>query len=740
MAISLRYLCGDAGWRPRSCEGKQMRKEQISKTTLAELAVIGGGPAGVTAAISAARLGIDTVLVTNRPVLGGNSSSEIRVWTRGAAGAGNLYAEEMGVWGALKLENLYKNPDANVVFWDEILLDAVLRQEHLRLFLNTDISELELEHANIKAVLGARQSTQEMLRIEAQYFLDATGDGVLGALAGVPYEQGPDCMGSSLLYQTRREDHSVPFIPPSFAAPQEEIEQILGNGGRILNENMSGSDCWWFELGGNMDTIRDAVQIDLRLRRLVMGVWNYVKNSGKFDADNCTLEWVGNLPGKRESRRMVTEYMLTEQDVRAQRVFPDTAFYGGWYLDSHPAEGAFSQEANCVQPPVPVYGIPFRSLYNRNFPNLLFAGRNIGTERGAYVSTRVMNTCALSGQAAAALIWECLKTEKAPVSLSQEEIRAAQSALWREDMLLPGITPADSDLAALCRVTASSAADGKAGTQSGTMSLREGGFVCYPGLDASCYLEVQAKQETELIASLHTSALPHRAYYGAAVSEHRWSVPVGRSIIRLPAMGGCFCTLKFVENTDAEICTTEKHRAGFLCGKKDSAIYQEPRLWYDAAKSQTLYAAQNVCSGEHRVWNAPNLWQSAPDDLQPELTLSWEKPASIQEIRLYLDPDLLMELPSSRTAYIEPSHIYEPRRGMPAHLIRSMAVTAFDEREVPLAVWKIEENIRRLLVLQLNKPQKISKLTVTLRSTWGQAELRIFRISAFEQCLTERLK
>lgn len=717
-----------------------MRKEQISKTIRAGLAVIGGGPAGVTAAISAARLGVDTVLVTNRPVLGGNSSSEIRVWTRGAAGAGNLYAEEMGVWGALKLENLYKNPEANVVFWDEILLDAVLRQEHLRLYLNTDISELELEDRKIEAVLGVQQSTREMLKIEARYFLDATGDGVLGALAGVPYEQGPDCMGSSLLYQTRREDHSVPFIPPTFAAPMEEIEQILGNGGRILNEDMSGSDCWWFELGGNMDTIRDAAQIDLKLRRLVMGVWNYVKNSGKFDADNCTLEWVGNLPGKRESRRMVTEYMLTEQDVRGQRVFPDTAFYGGWYLDSHPAEGAFSQEANCVQPPVSVYGIPFRCLYNGKFPNLLFAGRNIGAERGAYVSTRVMNTCALSGQAAATLIWECLKAEKAPALLTQEEIRAAQAALWREDMLLPGITPSDNDLTAFCRVTASSAADGSAGKQSGTMSLREGGFVCYPGLDAQCFMEVQAERETELSAAFHTSALPHRAYYGAALSEHRWRIPAGRSVLRLPATGGCFCTLKFAENTGAEICTTEKHRAGFLCGKKDSAIYQEPRLWYDEADGQMLYAAQNVCAGEHRLWNAPNLWQSAVGDLQSKLTLTWENSVCIREIRLYLDPDVLMELPSSRTAHIEPSHVYVPRTGMPEHLIKDMMVTAFDERETPLAVWNIEENIQRLLVLQWDKPQKISKLTVTVRSTWGQAEARIFRISAYEQCLTKGLQ
>ena len=272
------------------------------------------------------------------------------------------------------------------------------------------------------------------------------------------------------------------------------------------------------------------------------------------------------------------------------------------------------------------------------------------------------------------------------------------------------------------------------------MSLREGGFVCYPGLDAPCYLEMQAHQETELSATLYTSTLPHRAYDGTVLSEHRWIIPEGRSVIRLPVIDGCFCTLKFAENTDAEICTTEKQRAGFLCGKKDSAVYQEPRLWYNAAESQTLYAAQNVCSGEHRIWNAPNLWQSAPDDLCPVLTLRWEKSVGIREIRLYLDPDLLMELPSSRTAHIEASHVYAPRTGMPAHLIRSMIVTAIDEQEAPLAVWNIEENIQRLLVLQLDKPQKISKLTMSIRSTWGAAAARIFRIAAYEQCLTEGLK
>ena len=127
----------------------------------------------------------------------------------------------------------------------------------------------------------------------------------------------------------------------------------------------------------------------------MLGVWNYVKNSGKFDADCYTLDWIGGLPGKRESRRMQTEYCLTEEDILAQRTFPDGAFYGGWYVDAHPSGGMYdSGEENCVQTPVNVYQLPLRCLYNRAFPNLLFVGRIIGVERSVFFSSRIMNTCA----------------------------------------------------------------------------------------------------------------------------------------------------------------------------------------------------------------------------------------------------------------------------------------------------------------------------------------------------------
>ena len=295
----------------------------------AEVVVAGGGPGGICAALAAARLGKKTVLATDRPVLGGNSSSEIRVWTRGATGAGNLYGEEMGIWGELKLRNLYLNQEGNPVFWDNVLLEQVLSEPNLKLYLNTHISGMETDgQGRIAWVSGFQMMTEKELRFEGAYYIDATGDGSLGAMAGLPYRMGKESrdtygesfapveeerttFGSTLFFFTKREDHPVSYIAPDYAYPRETIEELLGKGGRIANEKMDGCDYWWFETGGMADTIREAQEIGLELKRFTAGVWDYIKNSGRYDADCLTLSWEGNMPGKRESRRFITKKILT---------------------------------------------------------------------------------------------------------------------------------------------------------------------------------------------------------------------------------------------------------------------------------------------------------------------------------------------------------------------------------------------------------------------------------------------
>lgn len=714
------------------------------------LVVAGGGPAGICAALAAARLGIDTVLVGDRPVLGGNSSSEIRVWTRGATGAGSLFAEEMGIWGGLKLKNFYRNPDGNPIFWSETLLDAVMGQKNLEFFLNTELFDLKMEGGRIVWLEGIQQGTERRLRFLADCFIDATGDGTIAARAGLPFYIGdqrveryddrrPDAhvQGSSILYYTRKEDHPVVFIPPDYAYSMEKIKELMGRGGRIITEQSSGSDCWWFEYGGIRDTIGDAQDIALELRRLVMGVWNYIKNSGRFDAEYYTLEWLGSLPGKRESRRMVTDYLLRGEDLQTGKTFPDGAFYGGWYMDFHPAGGMHDTgEDNCIQIPLNVYQVPLRCLYNRQIPNLILAGRDIGTEREAFVSSRVMNTCALSGQAAGTLAAKCIDSRRAPGELEAEHIESIRETLMKEDMFIPGAASADSaNLAARARASASSVHTGACGEETDRRSLELGGFVTFPALEGETItLRTACREAVTLRAAAHLSRLPSRFCPGREAGTAEWTLESGEHTLeyQLPAgSSGMFCTLVFEPAAGAELLLCRSCRTGFLCGRRDSPQYDEPMAEYKAEAGKRLYGPEQAVNGYDRPWGAPNQWRAAPEDPAPWLDLVWDGPVELGEVRIYLDPELSMELPSSRARHWDESHHFTPRTSMPGQLLRDLrlAVRRPDGGWETVAAWT--DNCQRLLTVRLPRDTTTSALRLWADRTWGEQSAAVFEIRAY---------
>jgi hypothetical protein len=212
-----------------------------------------------------------------------------------------------------------------------------------------------------------------------------------------------------------------------------------------------GDNFWWLEIGGLDDTIRDAEAIRDELMRIAYGVWDYIKNHApeRSQAENWALEWVGSLPGKRENRRYVGDHILTQNDIRAGGAFDDIVAYGGWSMDDHHPAGLFYPGVPTIFHPAPSpYGIPYRSLYSRNIPNLLFAGRNISVTHAALSSTRVMATCALLGQAAGTAAALCVRRRCDPRALSEgEPLRALQSTLQDDDCWLPGLRRAVSPLA-----------------------------------------------------------------------------------------------------------------------------------------------------------------------------------------------------------------------------------------------------------------------------------------------------
>lgn len=187
-------------------------------------------------------------------------------------------------------------------------------------------------------------------------------------------------------------------MPPNFA---KDITRTSIPQRRIIKAGDNGCAYWWIEFGGELDTVHDNERIRDELWSVIHGIWDHIKNSGEFDAANMTLEWVGSIPGKREYRRFLGDYVLHQGDILGQTEFADRVAFGGWSIDLHPPQGVYATEAGAKQLYADgIYHIPYRSLYSVNTENLLFAGRNISASHVAFGSTRVMATCATIGQAA----------------------------------------------------------------------------------------------------------------------------------------------------------------------------------------------------------------------------------------------------------------------------------------------------------------------------------------------------
>jgi hypothetical protein len=435
--------------------------------------VAGGGLAGVCAAVAAARQGAAVVLVQDRSRLGGNSSSEIRMHVLGANSPQELRQwRETGLIEEFKLTDAATNPQRSFEMWDLMLYQKVLAEKNIRLLLDTAITGATARSGRIVAVQALSSWLEEHYEISAEQYIDCTGDAVLAAAAGARIMRGREgrgvygeplapeqgdlkTMGNSLLFFARRHNHPMPFHPPEWAR-RFQPEDFLHRPIRSYEYGY-----WWIELGGEMDTIKDNRSIRHELVRTLLGVWDYIKNSGRFpDAGPWALEWVGMLPGKRESRRIAGNHVLKQQELEGAVLFPDRVAYGGWPMDDHPPAG---MNAADLPPAIQIhfkqpYSIPLRSLYSISLSNLWMAGRNLSASHVALSSTRVMATCATLGQAVGTAAAWCLRRRCTPRRLAEQEAecKGLQQALLRDDQALLGIRNEDPlDLAKKALVQAS---------------------------------------------------------------------------------------------------------------------------------------------------------------------------------------------------------------------------------------------------------------------------------------------
>jgi len=416
----------------------KLRRDQLNLSEIApdagefDFVVIGGGVAGICAALSASRLGLKVALIQNRPKLGGNNSSEVRVHLMGG-----VYNKPYPKLGRIVKEldngdpgNASRLPGA---YGDNRKLAIVRADKNISLFLNMHAYKVEVEDGWINAVIARHIENSTELRFSGKYFADCTGDGTIGYLAGAHFRMGREgkdetgeslapsiadsfTLGSSNLWYASEKKYESDFPECPWALQFSEAYYL----------NQTKAD-WRWETGfGQFNTIKDAEQLRDHNLRAIYGNWSYLKNKQKDRYAKWKLDWVAFIAGKRESRRLLGDHILSEQDIVNHHVYSDACVTATWTIDLHfpdhandkhyPGEAFYSATKHIKIKPYP---IPYRCLYSRNIQNLFMAGRNISTTHVAFGATRVMRTTGMMGEVVGMAAFLCSRFDATPREIYQ---------------------------------------------------------------------------------------------------------------------------------------------------------------------------------------------------------------------------------------------------------------------------------------------------------------------------------
>ncbi len=436
-----------------------------------DVVVVGGGISGICAALASARQGVKTAIVQNRPVFGGNASSEVRMHICGACVGGKYEeARETGIVEEILLDNRLINPQDSFSVFDVVLWEKITFQENLDSYLNTHMYEVITKNQTIKEIICTQLGSETSIHLQGEYYIDATGDGTLGAYAGAEFMLGREdnktyneshapkkrdltTMGNTIMFLTKDLGKSVSFTKPFWAYELSESDLTS------RNHDMIKGGYWWIEYGGEkLSTITDNEKIRDELLKWAYGVWDHIKNKGDHGAENFALDWVCVVPGKRESRRLLGDYVLNENDVYGLKVFDDAIAYGGWPMDMH-IPGGISRGK--LEPSEFIhldgqFSIPYSTIYSKNIKNLFLGGRASSNSRMAFGATRVMATCGVIGQATGTAAALAIKHKCSPRDLSSS-IDILQQQLAKDDCYIMGYRYHDKlDLSRNALITCSS--------------------------------------------------------------------------------------------------------------------------------------------------------------------------------------------------------------------------------------------------------------------------------------------
>ena len=749
---------------PEDLEGLQQERARLTGLSLEprpageyDVIVVGAGAAGCCAALASARMGAKTALIQNRPVLGGNASLELGVHICGAS-VSHANAREGGIIEEMnRLKTRYEFPKMSGSFhW------ATSQQENLTVFLNTHVFDVQMEDdGHIAAVRAMDTLTNEITVYQGKFFIDCTGDGWVGYYADAEYRLGRESreeFGESLApetsdditmsgcimdqycgYLAKDTGKPVEYTPPEWAPSFPSAEEF----GRRVRGIRSGN--WWLEHEGTVDDVWNAEKARDELIRISFGYWDFVKNiwPEREKAATYRLAEVPITEAKRESRRLMGDYILKQDDVQDARMFPDRISYGGWPLDVHHPEGIYSGPEGPFDcnPHVPIYSIPYRCIYSANIDNLLFAGRDVSVTHVALGSVRVQATLSTLGQAAGTAAAMCLGYKTTPRGIFEDHIEELQQTLMKHDQYIPGLRNHDpADLAQEAMVTASSEATREQFTrnevqQSDIHPLNMPRATMFPVGENhhinSVFLRLESRRNELTELTLHLRGASESGDYSsrddlaivtATVRPDKASwveFPVNCTIdapyvyVWLPKKDGIFWRLMSTAPRGSCRAYGGDRRPWHVVEGQYYAFYTKPPVAVEAE-----FQAENVINGVTRIVDGRyNMWASSPSESMPQW-VQLNFPSSKRFNTVYLTFDTDMNPRWHRTPLVR-------------QCVRDYRVSAFiDGRWQELA--KVRGNFQRHRIHQF-PAVTASKLRLTVNATNGAPSARVFEIRCYNE-------
>ena len=722
-----------------------------------DVIVVGAGTGGCPAAIAAARTGAKTALIQNRPVLGGNASVECGVPMNGAA-SHHPNARETGIPEDVHRTRAFYGSRA----YSEPFAVLCKAEPNLTVFLNRHVFDVEMkDDVTIATAKAVDTLTGAITVYKGKQFVDCTGDGWVGYFAKAEFRKGREAssefneslapekadgitmsgclMGNGLGFRAAGTGKDMPYTRPAWAY---DIPKLDGFGRRV--RRITGGE-WWNEHPGTIDDVWEAEMARDELIRIIFGYWDYIKNKSRLQAEASTyaLIHIPHMDAKRESRRLVGDYLLNQNDCENGRVFEDAISYGGWPMDVHHPKGMFSGSEGSFDfnKHVPIYTIPYRSLYSKNIDNLLFAGRCASVTHVALGTIRVESTLATMGQAAGTAAAWCAQKDITPRDIYRRYMKEFQQKLLKDDQTIPGIVNEDSaDLARTAKVTVSSTASFRYFSQNNVRKDR------IHDLDHDRGMIFRATPGTlrEIrvwLGSKNPAATPITLHLREAKDEEdvSSSSDLATATGSVPARGETWVTFKIDQSIKSTFLWFWLPKTEGIAWRLMTGAPNGSSRMYGAAadnhwtlrkgefyafavepplRTPTTYRAENVINGEIRMWDGQtNMWASDPREPFPQwIELDFGAARDVNAVYLTFDTNMAPRIPTA---------------ARPPECVADYDVSCFDG-----AAWKtvatVKGNWLRRRIHRFDA-EKASKLRLTVKRTNGEKSARVFEIRAYHE-------